>query len=107
MIRHPLLLSLLILLALIAGQGQRVTAFDFDDRPVMSAGERMAMLSPADSGEGAAWAQAVDGGEDGLPVLFSADEHVRTLQAAIWPNALDIALQHAPAYWPNAPPRES
>ncbi|MEZ5781888.1 MAG: hypothetical protein R3D70_09700 [Rhizobiaceae bacterium] len=111
--KHPLLISLLMLLTIVAGQSGRIVRLaDVDhlaaDVSLQSASEfGSAVVALDEKADFDVWVPPVDEGEDGLPALMVAErERDFPLPAG---NARDarVRTSFAPGYWATAPPKET
>ncbi|MCO5071936.1 MAG: hypothetical protein M9944_12095 [Rhizobiaceae bacterium] len=111
--KHPLLISLLMLLAIVAGQSGRIVRLaDVDhfaaDVSLQSASEfGAAVVALDEKADFGVWVPPVDEGEDGLPALM-ASERERDFPLPAW-NGRDARVRKlfAPGYWATAPPKET
>ena len=111
--KHPLLISLLMLLAIFAGQSGRIVKLaDVDhlaaDLSLHSASEfGAAVVALDEQGDTCLWVPTVDEGEDGLPALSAAGpEPDLPIPVGIVGNAR-VTPSFAPGYWATAPPKET
>lgn len=107
--RHPLLIAILMLLAVVAGQADRVAGFDLPQRTAglsvaSHSGEGSSLLAAVDPSDEAGWLSAADDPDEGLAPIIDAgfvgiagDRHCKPLDRR-------VAAFFAPGYRATAPP---